>query len=542
MFSIGRHIAQARMSTNRSGGRSFVVDPWRQLERALILGTEGGSYYVSESGLTRQAMALIDRLLDEDGARVVRVAVEISEAGRAPKNDYAIYVVARASVRGDDATRKAANDAMPKVCRTGTHLFQWASMVKQMASFSYGRRRAVRDWYTGRSAADLAYQAIKYRQRKVDGHSWTHRDLLRLARPRIQDASRRLVVDWMVHGVDGEVGDKSPEDASLERIWAFERLQVCEDLEEARGLIEAHKLPRECVDGKWFQGQRARGIWAALLGSMPYTATLRNLGNMSKAGLLVKGGEATRAVVARLTDEDYIRRSRVHPFALLTAHLTYKSGGGLRGSGAWTPVASVVDALDRAFYMSFGNVPETGKRWLIALDVSGSMASLGWGGASGLMNVPGLSPRIASAAMSMIFAHTQASHRFMAFSSGFVPLSLGRRDRLDQVVRKVSGLPFDSTDCSRPMTWAREVWKREKQGFDAFVVFTDNDTNCNKIAPHEALRRYRQHTGIDAKLIVMAMTADRFTIADPDDAGMLDMAGLDAAGPRLITDFVGGAF
>ncbi|MFT4217086.1 MAG: hypothetical protein QM619_07870 [Micropruina sp.] len=58
--------------------------------------------------------------------------------------------------------------------------------------------------------------------------------------------------------------------------------------------------------------------------------------------------------------------------------------------------------------------------------------------------------------------------------------------------------------------------------------------------PHQALWAYREKTGIAAKLVVVGMTATGFSIADPDDAGMLDIAGFDAAVPNLITEFARG--
>lgn len=58
--------------------------------------------------------------------------------------------------------------------------------------------------------------------------------------------------------------------------------------------------------------------------------------------------------------------------------------------------------------------------------------------------------------------------------------------------------------------------------------------------PHQALYAYRKQTGIPAKLVVAGMTATAFSIADPDDAGMLDVAGFDAAVPTLIADFARG--
>ena len=38
------------------------------------------------------------------------------------------------------------------------------------------------------------------------------------------------------------------------------------------------------------------------------------------------------------------------------------------------------------------------------------------------------------------------------------------------------------------------------------------------------------------------MAANRFTIADPQDRGMLDMVGFDSAAPQVISDFALGNF
>jgi 60 kDa SS-A/Ro ribonucleoprotein len=43
--------------------------------------------------------------------------------------------------------------------------------------------------------------------------------------------------------------------------------------------------------------------------------------------------------------------------------------------------------------------------------------------------------------------------------------------------------------------------------------------------------------GIAAKLVVVAMASNGFSVADPDDAGMLDVVGFDAATPQVISDF-----
>lgn len=41
-------------------------------------------------------------------------------------------------------------------------------------------------------------------------------------------------------------------------------------------------------------------------------------------------------------------------------------------------------------------------------------------------------------------------------------------------------------------------------------------------------------------MVVVGMTSNGFSIADPNDAGMLDVVGFDSAAPALIADFSAG--
>ena len=91
------------------------------------------------------------------------------------------------------------------------------------------------------------------------------------------------------------------------------------------------------------------------------------------------------------------------------------------------------------------------------------------------------------------------------------------------------------TDCAKPMLYA----KANGLEIDVFVVYTDCETWFGDVHPSEALKQYREHSGIhDAKLIVVGMTSNGFTIADPEDPGMLDMAGFDSAAPQVMREFI----
>ncbi len=499
---------------NSAGGYAFPVDDWVRLDRFLILGSEGGSYYAGERELTRKNAEAVLRCIKEDGPRAVARIREISHTGRAPRNDPAIFALAMAAKLGDVPTRKAAFAAVPDVARTSTHLFQFAEAVQAFGGWGRATTRAISAWYEREKVGELAYQAVKYRQRE----GWTHADLLRLSHPKAPSAAHKELYAWIVDGVvpDG--------DEALKQIQGFEQLQKATAAPEAAKLIVDYRLPWETVPTEL---RSSPEVWAALLEEMPLTAMIRNLATMTRIGLVVPMSDATRKMVDELKDRERIRKARVHPMAILAALKTYEQGHGERGKHTWTPVQQVVDALNDAFYLAFDNVEATGKRWLLGVDVSGSM-SMG-----AVAGVAGMTPRVAAAAMTLVTAATEPEHVIMAFQGSFVPLSISPRERLDDVVRKTNGLPFGRTDCAQPMLYATE----RKLKIDVFVVYTDSETWFGRIHPVQALQQYRQKMGIPARLIVQAFVANDFSIADPNDAGMLDVIGFDVAVPTLIRDF-----
>ena len=533
-------IPNTQQVANSAGGYSWEVDVWGRLRRFLILGSEGGTYYINERQLTVENATNVMSAIQADGLRVVDEIVAISDSGRAPKNDSAIFALALAASVGDDATRKAALTALPKVCRIGTHLFSFAEYIKGMRGWGRGLRRSVGAWYLNMDERRLAYQAVKYRQR----NGWTHRDTLRLAHPTPINDVQTALFQWITHRNDDEPmealawrnAEAVPEHSALGFIWAFERVQHAETVDEVLQLIADYDLPREALPTQWLNDPQ---VWEALLIKMPMTAMIRNLGTMTKIGLLEVGNQSTQTVVERLKDVNRLRKARVHPIAVLSALRVYGGGRSLKGRGGygyqqynvqpdWTPIPQIVDALDTAFELTFMNVEPTNKRLMLALDVSGSMS----GGM--VAGVAGLTPRDASAAMAMVTARTEPNYMFTAFSTQMIPLDITAKMRLDKVVKTVSGLPFGGTDCAQPMLYALE----RKLKIDAFVVYTDSETWFGNIHPAQALRQYREKMGIPAKLIIVGMTGNRFTIADPNDRGMLDVVGFDSGAPNVMADFI----
>ncbi len=513
------------MAKNAAGGYAFELDGWDTLDRFLVLGTEGGTHYVTERELTVDAAGNAVSCIKQDGERAVERIVEVSEGGRAAKNDYALFALALATTFGEEATRKAAYAALPRVARTGAHLFVFLNYVESMRGWSRGLRRAVGRWYAEKRPKDLAYQVTKYRRR----YGFSHRDALRLSHPHPPTEEHGSIFAFVTQGrLDDAPGGEGTD--YLLRVAELSGLE--EDPEEAARLVAAHRLPREVVPTPLLN---EKVVWEALLGEegsgMPLSALIRNLGNLTKVGALVPMNDLSRAVAERLKDPEAIRRARVHPMAVMTALVTYRSGGGYRGSGSWTPVREVVEGLEGAFYAAFENVEPTRKRIVYGVDVSGSMT----GHYTDVAGVPGLTPAMAAGAMALVSAATEERCAIWGFDHRLVALPITARSTLSEAMAATSR-SGGATDASLPMRHALE----EGVGADAFVLATDNETWYGDRHPIQALNDYRQATGIPARLIIISMTATHSTLGDPTDDGVLDVVGLSTDTPRLVNDFIRG--
>lgn len=498
-----------QMVENAAGGFVFEIDDWQRLRRFLIIGTEGGSYYEGERKLTLENAACIKRCLALDGARAVREIVEVSDRGLAIKNDPAVFALACATVFGDVQTRKAAFDALPQVCRISTHLFQFAE-AREALGGGWGRSacRAVSKWYLDRD--DIVHQALKYQQRG----GWSHRDLLRLAHPKA-GVEQGKVFDAICRPAKwAEV------DTPLAEGWV--KVQQAERASDVADLISAYNLPRELVPTRFLVHPE---VWDAMLPRMPMTALVRNLGNLSKCGLLKPLSDASKFICSRLSDEDAIKRSRLHPFSVLIAAKTYASGHGARGNGEWQAVPQVIDALDRAFDLAFHNVEPTGKRHVLGVDVSGSM-SYPTGAA--------MSCAEAAAAMALITARVEPNYYIMGFSDRFQDLGITARDTLPTVLEKTRDRNFGGTNTALAVEWAI----KNKIEADVFVIYTDNETWCGDRHTSEAIKDYRRKAGIAAKLAVVAFTGTQRSVADGADHGSMDFVGMDASLPQALSEFV----
>lgn len=518
---------------NSAGGFVFAVNDWVRLERFLILGSEGGTYYIGENTLTRDNAEAVIRCINEDGPRVVEAVVNVSDTGRAHKNDPALFVLAMAAKLGNEEARKTALHVLPQVARIGTHLFTFLQYLEAFGGWGRATRRAVAKWYTEKNPEKLAYQLLKYQSR----NGWSHRDVLRLAHPITEVGSpHQIMLDvalhpqtlprWIAEG-----------DSNLPRLYAgYHEANDPDFAGNKASLVAAYGLSHEMLPTEWLKDEAVNKV---LLAKMPLMATIRQLGRLTANGTLKPLAPEVKIVAERLTNQEQITRSRIHPMHYLLALKTYEEGMGFRGSLSWSPIPQIVKALNEGFYKAFVNVEPTGKAFLLGVDVSGSM-SQPIGGTH-------VSCAQAAGAMALVTAKTEANYFVHGFTcgsgrygyrqsspDGFIDLGITADDNLADALRKVQHDNFGGTDCALPMIYAEQ----KRLHVDCFVVLTDSETWAGNVKPYQALQSYRRHVNPAAKLVVVGMAGNKFSIADPRDAGMLDVVGFDANVPAVIADFV----
>ena len=524
------------MTLNSCGKQVYIVSEWDFLRRFLMLGAENGTYYISEKDLTNQHLSSLEKLISntENHSKLVDIINE--HIDQIYKKDYLIYLMARCCAQKSSPDfRKQVYDLLPKVCTIPTNLFMFIEFYESSnkklhnsTGWNNLHKTIISKWYNDKDPANLIYLVTKYKNR----NKWTNADVLRLCHVKKPNTTHDQIYKYVTKGFTAYTlkTDKNPD--ILTYITAYEKLKTIIDPTDpaasalAIDLIKTHHFVREHVPTCLLNNA---DIWNELAQNMPMVAMLRNINKMTTLGLFSTYPETLNKLVDRLTSEESIQKSKVHPLQILISLKMYSSGRGMKGDLKWSPISKLTAALNVAFKLAFKNTESTGKRYLLALDVSGSMTG---------ETVSGIDCMMASevaCGLAMIFASVEKECDIMAFSNKFCKLDLDPNDSLENNLQRTYHPNFGSTDCSLPMTWSMQNNKK----YDAMIVFTDSETNCNSMTPSQALQQYRRQSGIYCKLIVVAFAANSFTLADPEDPfGMLDIAGFSADTPNIIKNFV----
>lgn len=581
---IPRKSHENLMVKNSADGYTYTISDEDLIDRILILGTSSNTYYSSAEKLTADSMESIKRMLNEGkGQMLVEHVSNVYESGRAPKQDPTFFVLAL--LTQSDVPLEVRKSALQIVSRmrTFTQLYSWVALKKQLANghkgFGRATRSALLELFKSKTGKQLIYQTSKYGSRKIGKETWTIGDVISCA----HIASKKLSMDsqvavaYMINGIESAqtVANKYADNQQclevMQYLYAVEAVKksTC-TTDVACQMIRQYNLPRETLSSHLLNDLN---VWNSLLYTssisengtiqhrikMPITALIRNLGVMSSKGVF-DDEIITNTVAKYLTNKQVLKCGRVHPVTILVARITYESGRGVKGSLNWKVSQQIVSALEEAFYVAFGNIDGTGKRILHAVDCSGSMSC-------GMCAIPNLTA--CQAVSTLVMEAIKREHKYhqallakgensefiqdvVLFKHTLEKVNISHIDTLNTVMKTIQDHNFGSTDCALPMINALETYRKSngKHGvYDAFIVYTDNETYYGKTHPSEALDNYNKEIGICAKMIVIATTPtnnsigffNRGTQPNKDNCtNALNISGFDLNAPELIRNFING--
>ena len=209
---------------------------------------------------------------------------------------------------------------------------------------------------------------------------------------------------------------------------------------------------------------------------------------------------------------------------VLKALKTYQSGGNIgRSQKNWTPVGRIVDILEKAVELSFDIAEPTGKVFMHAVDVSGSMSC-------GVVSSVGLTCCEIATTMALVTAKAEKNYMISGFSTQFRDLGISRKDSFSSALRKASEQNFGGTDASVAYNWMI----KNKFKADVICFWTDSESWAGNSHPSQVLAKYRKQVNPNIKAVYVTLAPYQITLVDPKDPLSWDLGGFDPGIPRLI--------
>jgi 60 kDa SS-A/Ro ribonucleoprotein len=520
---------ESEMIQGKSGGYMFDGGIWTMVRRCLILGTATDQFYSGKVELTGQFVDVLRQAIAEDPKRVADEILYASD-GHAINNHAPIFALVLLSMGDRPEAKKAFRDIFQQVVRTGSHFHEWVSYTKQVRGIGRNVREVAQGWLLRDDVKWLAYQMLKYQQRM----GFSFKDELRLFKPKPQTDKQKFLFEWAsgkAHQRESNlalVTENEPipqwigDQHDLKIVQWYEWLKRNPD--QGEKAVKSGGLTHEMVAPICNMNVN---VWQALFEQMPIGALLRNLGSLTEIGVIrFDKVETLNHIESVLTNPDRLKKGRIHPIDVLKALKTYGSGGSLgKSSKTWQKVDRVVDILENALSLSFETLEPTGKVFLHAVDISGSMS---WTANSAI----GLTASEIAATMALSTAKAEQNYIIRGFSTEFKDLGISASDSFLSACRKTANQTFGGTNATVAYQWAIA----NKVHIDVFCFWTDSESWAGSKHPCQALTEYRKAINPESKAVYTTIASNQITLVDPNDPLSFDFGGFDPSIPKAIQE------
>ncbi len=428
LFRSSSSASPATDTVNEAGGAAYALPARHALAQLASTGCLSTTFYASAETQLDQTLRFAAAV--EPGF-LARTAIHARERGRM-KDMPALLCAALA---GRDVA--LLERVFPRVIDDARMLRNFVQIIRSGAtgrrSLGSAPRRCVRQWLESRTDEQVFRACVGTRPSLAD--------IVRMVHPRPATPSRAALYAWLI----GQPHDAAALPAIVREFEAFKAGAQSAPPDVPFQLLTALPLSEDA--------------WAAIARRLPWQATRMNLNTLARHGVF-RRGQVLHEVAERLRNPQEVRRSRVLPYQLLTAH-----------AAAGPDVPAVVrEALQDAMEVAIENIPAIPGRVHVFIDMSGSMHSPVTGHRPGATSVVRCIDVAALFAAAILRRNREAE--ITAFESKAVPVQLNPRDTVFTNAAKLAALPAGGTNCSAPLALLNQ---RRAPG-DLVIYLSDNES------------------------------------------------------------------
>lgn len=412
---------------NEAGGKAIVRTEEQALALYAVTGCLSQTFYASSEMQTRTILDLCDKVNPE---MVAKIAIYAREKGHM-KEVPALLTVWLYAKKYNDLFVKVFD----RVIDNGKML---RNFIKHLNSKITGRKstgtlaaRMVENWFNSRTDSEIFSQSV--------GDNPSFYGVIKLCHPRPLNNTRNALYRYLTNK-QVELNDLP------EIVQSFEKYKSKEQK-------ELPNVPFEMLTAL----NLGQNEWAQIALKAGWHWVRMNLNTLQRHKVFDLP-EMTERIVAKLTDIDLIKKSRVFPYQLMTV---YKNAVDIPHS--------VKEALQDALEIATENVPVIKGDGYVLIDVSGSMKNPVTGNRSASTKV--MCVDVAGLLASIILRKNPSS-TVIPFADRVKEVSLNSRDTVLTNAKKLSDMVNGGTNCAAPLKLLNE---KSAKGDWVFLI-SDNQS------------------------------------------------------------------
>ena len=344
-------------TVNNAGGKAYLADVEHQLAQFVNTGTFNDTLTISAE---EQVATVISLCRQVSPQYIAQAALEARFAGF--MKDSPALLMAILMVRDGELFERAFPVVMDSLKLVRNFMQIVRSGVVGRRSFGSRAKRVIRTWLENCTDDNLFRQSV--------GNDPSLADMINMVHPRGQNERREALYGYLV-------GKKVVKDRSQMTVRTLKNgVQVKEAVlsETLPSLVQSFEQYKSTREGNMpnvpFEMLATLATtdahWVEIAEKASWTQTFKNLNTFERHGVF-KNSEATQVICDRLRNASLVRKAKVFPYSLMTAH-------DMASANSAIP-RDVTTALEAALNIATENVPLLQGEVYIFVDVSGSMDS-----------------------------------------------------------------------------------------------------------------------------------------------------------------------